>query len=82
MATITDKSSVHHCAGHVETTLQQTYRSLVRWLDRLKNDDIHQKYDVFRKYLKPLNTCKKHFGMILLNLPLDECKIQGKCTVV
>ena len=30
MATITEKSSVHHCAGHVETTLQQTYRSLVK----------------------------------------------------
>ena len=50
----------------------------LRWLDGIKNDDIHQKYDVFRNIiLKPFNTCKKHFEVILLNLPLDECKIQG-----
>ena len=35
-----------------------------------------------KHHLKPLSTCKKHFEMILLNLPLDECKIQGKYTVV
>ena len=28
-----------------------------------------------------MNTCKKHFKTILLNLPLDECEIQGKYTV-
>ena len=32
------------------------------------------------QYLEPLNTCKKHFKTILLNLPLDECKIQRNCT--
>ena len=35
-----------------------------------------------KKIFNPLNTCKKHFEMILLNLPLDECKIQGKCTLM
>ena len=34
------------------------------------------------QYLKPLNNCKKHFETILLSLPLDECKVQGKYTVV
>ena len=29
-----------------------------------------------------LNNCKKVIEPILLNLPLDECKIQGKYTVV
>ena len=57
---------------------------LLRWLDRLKNDDIHRKYDVFRniifKALEHLQ--KKHFETILLNLLLVECKIQGKYTVV
>ena len=33
-------------------------------------------------YLKPLNTCKMHFETIFLNLSLDDCKIQGKYTVV
>ena len=32
------------------------------------------------QYLEPLNTCKKHFETILLNISLDECKIQGNCT--
>ena len=42
------------------------------------------KYTTFLKtqYLKHLNTCKKHFETILPSLPLDECKIQGKYTVV
>ena len=46
-----------------------------------KDDDIHQKYIFLKKtqHLKSLNTCKKHFEMILLNLPPDECKVQGKC---
>ena len=36
-----------------------------------------------RSYLKPLNTSEKHFQTILLNFPLDECKIQGgKYTVL
>ena len=29
-----------------------------------------------------MNTCKKHFETDLLKFPLDECKIQGKYTVV
>ena len=48
----------------------------------MKNDDIHQKCNILKNknYLKPLNTCKKHFETILLNW--DECKIQGKYTMV
>ena len=34
------------------------------------------------KIFNPLNTCKKHFEMMLLNLPLDDGKIQGKYTLM
>ena len=55
----------------------------LRWPNSLKNVDIHQKLEVFKNIIfKPLNTCEKHFQTILLNFPLDECKIQGKYTVV
>ena len=34
----------------------------LRWLDRLKNDDIHQKYDVFRNIIsKALEHLQKAF---------------------
>ena len=50
---------------------------LLRWLNSLKMTSF-RKNAVFLKisYLKPLITCKKHFEMILRNLPLDECEIQ------
>ena len=58
-------------------------RTILRWLDRLKNDNIRQKYDVFRNIIfKALGHLQKAFETILLNLPLFECKIQGKYTVV
>ena len=40
------------------------------------------KKKIFKKDLRPLNTCKKHFETILLNLPLDECVIQEKYKMV
>ena len=49
------------------------------WLNSLKNYDIHKNTKFLKtSYLKPLNTCKKHFQTILLNFPPDKCKIQGK----
>ena len=54
---------------------------VARWA---KNDDSHQKYDVFKNRIFEalINTCKKHSETILLNLPVDKCEIQGKHTVV
>ena len=50
----------------------------LRWNGTLKYDDVDEKV-IFLKIwdLKPLNTDKKHFGTILLNLSLDKCEIQG-----
>ena len=50
-------------------------RRQLRWYGTLKNDDVDEK-------VKPLNTDKKHFGTILLNLSLGKCEIQGMYTVV
>ena len=57
---------------------------ILRWLNRLKKMMTFIKNTKFLKtsYLKLLNICEKHFQTISLNFPLDECKIQGKYTVV
>ena len=47
------------------------------WLNSLKNYDIHKNTKFLKtSYLKPLNTCKKHFQTILLNFPLDSVKFK------
>ena len=49
-------------------------KSLLRWLTSQKTDDDDKKCSFLNiKDLKPLNTCKKYFGSILLNLPLVKC---------
>ena len=46
----------------------------LRWLTSQKTDDAEKKCSFLRiKDLKPLNTCKKYFESILLNLPLGKC---------
>ena len=55
---------------------------VLRWLDRLKNDEIHQRYDVFENVIFKILEHLKAFWNDLPNLPLDECKIQGKYTVI
>ena len=41
----------------------QEYKQTLRWLDRLKNDEVHQKYDVFKNiiFLKALEQLQKAF---------------------
>ena len=55
---------------------------VLRWLDRLKNDEIHQRYDVFENIIFKILEHLQAFWNDLPNLPLDECKIQGKYTVI
>ena len=54
----------------------------LRWLNSWKMMTFIKNTKFLKTYLKPLNTREKHFQTILLNFPLDECKIQGKYTVV
>ena len=50
--------------------------SEVRWYGTLKYGDFHEKFNFLKiQDLRPLNTCQKHFEMILSNFPLDECEI-------
>ena len=48
-------------------------KSVKRWPNRIKNDDIHEKFIFLKNII---------FKTILLNLPGDEYKIQGKYTVM
>ena len=42
----------------------------------LKYGDFHEKFNFLKiQDLRPLNTCQKHFEMILPNFPLAECEI-------
>ena len=48
----------------------------LRWYGTLEYGDFHEKFNFFTMQdLRPLNTCQKHFEMILPNFPLDECEI-------
>ena len=52
----------------------------LRWYGTLEYGDFHEKFNFLTiQDLRPLNTCQKHFEMIL---PLDECEIQVKYTLV
>ena len=56
---------------------------LLRGYGTLKYNDVHGKFIFLETQdLKPLRTGQKHFGTILPNFPQDECKIEGKYTVV
>ena len=49
---------------------------ILRWYGTLEYGDFHEKFNFFTiQDLRPLNTCQKHFEMILPNFPLDECEI-------
>ena len=53
-----------------------------KWPDRMKNDDIYQKYNFLKTIIfKAIEHLLKSI-LKLLNLPVDECKIQGKYRVV
>ena len=48
----------------------------LRWYGTLKYGGFHEKFNFLKiQDLRPLNTCQKHFEMILPNFPLDECGI-------
>ena len=48
----------------------------LRWYGTLEYGDFHEKFNFLTiQDLRPLNTCQKHFEMILPNFPLDECGI-------
>ena len=48
----------------------------LRWYDTLEYGDFHENFNFLTiQNLRPLNTCQKHFEMILPNFPLDECEI-------
>ena len=50
--------------------------SFFREQHTLKYGDVHEKFNFLKiQDLRPLNTCQKHFEMILPNFPLDECEI-------
>ena len=41
-----------------------------------KYGDFHEKFNFLKiQGLRPLNTCQKHFEMMLPDFPLDQCEI-------
>ena len=62
---------------------QPVWVNKLRWYGTLIYGDFHEKFYFLKiQDLRSLNTCQKHFEMILPNFPLDECEIEGKYTVV
>ena len=57
--------------------VEQLQRQItLRWYGTLEYGDFHEKFNFFTiQDLRPLNTCQKHFEMILPNFPLDEWEI-------
>ena len=50
--------------------------AFLRWYGTLEYGDFHEKFNFLTiQDLRPLNTCQKHFEMILPNFPLDECEV-------
>ena len=47
----------------------------LRWYGTLEYGDFQEFNFLTIQDLRPLNTCQKHFEMILPNFPLDECEI-------
>ena len=53
-----------------------SFGSLLKWYSTLEYGEFHEKFNFLTiQDLRPLNTCQKHFEMILPNFPLDECEI-------
>ena len=55
----------------------------LRWYGTLEYYDFHEKFNFLTiQDLRPLNTCQKHFEMILPNFPLDECEVHSGISFV
>ena len=68
-------STVHELQSSVSFTYEAEV-IVLRWYRTLKYDGFHEKFNFLKiQDLRPLNTCQKHFEMILPNFPLDECEI-------
>ena len=51
------------------------FKTLI-WYGTLKYGDFLEKFNFLKiQGLRPLNTCQKHFEMILPDFPLDQCEI-------
>ena len=67
---------VNFLLNHFNVLFQEKPQLLpLRWYGTLDYGDFHEKFNFFTiQDLRPLNTCQKHFEMILPNFPLDECE--------